>query len=222
MNVPQHLKSILIAAFMASACVIAAIAMQNVHLALAEPTVQQDRAELARLETQAHIGDAQPDAPSLSAASNWPTDRTSAQPKEQLQFKPNQSKPFTSRVPAARTNLALELKSSRRYQEASSRTSPSERTVARFQPAKVRTTGIGFVLQFHCPRSWFFKSMRGAATLSLMGKSLVLAIRRAIRRFWEMLMRPVATRRCVPSRTIFDPSRILHFSKSTRRPLRYG
>jgi hypothetical protein len=110
----RPLKCVLIIAPLGFVCVALMAAMQEIHMAPAEPTLQQDRAELARLETQAHLADAQSDVrlpASPSTASNERTDQTGAQPKDQSSFKPPQSKPLTSRSRAARTSL------SKRYQE---------------------------------------------------------------------------------------------------------
>jgi hypothetical protein len=104
----RPLKSVLIIVSLAFICVTLMVALHGIHLAPAEPALQQDRAELARLETQARLADAQSNVPnptSPNTASNEQTDGISAQPKEQSP--PPQSRPLAGHIRTARTSLAL-------------------------------------------------------------------------------------------------------------------
>jgi hypothetical protein len=122
-NKHRPLRLVLSIASLACICIAMATAMQGIHPPPAAPTLQQDRAELARLENDARVAEAhtadlriagartdvEPPAPRALPVEE-PAGEANVPPREELTLKPAPSKPVTSRAHGART-------SSKRYQE---------------------------------------------------------------------------------------------------------
>lgn len=118
-NRHRPLRLVLVIASLAFTCLAIVAAMQAIHPAPAGPTLQQDRAELARLETDdrvavAHTADArakvEPPAPRALPVEG-PGGAANIPPREEVPLKPAQSKPITSRGHGTR------ISASKRYQE---------------------------------------------------------------------------------------------------------